>query len=63
MGSVKILALVAGPRGMFPVEILIDGATLVAGLTAEAMRAVASQHPQFAALPIVALRYQMEKRT
>jgi hypothetical protein len=62
MGSVEIEAVVANRDGIISVTLLLDGATRLSGLTAEAMRALASQHPHHADKPIRSLRYVMRRR-
>jgi len=60
--DVELTAYVQDGGGTTPATILVEGAVPLFGLTAAAMRAVASQHPHLSGKPIVALRYFVEAR-
>lgn len=62
-GNVELMAMVQTDDGPRPVKILLDGSARMAGLASAAMRAVALQHPHYAAKPIVALTYSVRANT
>lgn len=60
--DVQLLAFVKDGGGITPATLLVPGAVPLIGLTAAAMKAVASQHPHLGGKPIVALRYAVEAK-